>query len=71
MFSRNQAEILPGRIYYKGRGADWARFVPLLLAAFIVASILAEGMAQLFAVGHYIIFMVPLVASLCVAGMLI
>lgn len=70
MFSNKQAESFPGRIFYKGTGVDWARFLPWLLGAFIVASILAECMAELFRAGHYYILIVPLVAALCVGGMI-
>ncbi|HEY1788528.1 MAG TPA: hypothetical protein VGJ73_10250 [Verrucomicrobiae bacterium] len=70
MALRDQSESFAGRTYYKGKGVDWARFLPWLLAAFICAAILAEGMAQLFAVGHYLIVIVPAIAALCVAGML-
>jgi hypothetical protein len=68
---RAQAELLPGRTYYQGKGVDWVRFFPWLLAAFVSAAVLAEGMAQLFAAGHYLILIVPIGAALGVAGMLI
>lgn len=71
MTIRNQPAHLPGRIYYQGKGVDWARFFPWLLATFIVAAVLAEGMAQLFAAGHYLILIVPAGAALCLGGMLI
>jgi hypothetical protein len=69
MFSKKQAESFPGRTFYKGKGVDLGRFIPWLLAAFVVAAILAEGMAQLFRLGHYYIFIVPLAAAACVGGM--
>jgi len=33
-----------------------------LIPAFAVAALLAEGMAQLFIMGHYLIFIVPFIA---------
>lgn len=71
MFSHKQAESFPGRHFYKGKGVDWARFLPWLLAAFIVAAVLAEGMAQLFSLGQYYVFIVPFFAAICVAGMMV
>src|SRR5882724_7225321 len=70
MFSRKQAESFSGRHFYKGAGIDWGRFLPWLLAAVAVAAILAEGMAQLFRVGHYYVFIVPFAAAACVGGMI-
>ena len=70
MFSHKQAESFPGRSFYKGKGVDWPRFLLWLLAAFVVAAILAEGMAQLFRLGQYYVFIVPLVAAACVGGMI-
>lgn len=69
MSVRQQAQLFPGRHFYKGRGVDWVMFMPWLLLAFGVAFVLAEGMAQLYRVGHYYIFIVPLLAALGVAGM--
>jgi hypothetical protein len=70
MSTRRQAEVFPGRNFYRGKGVDWIRFLPWLLAAMIVAAILAEGMAELFRLGHYYIFIVPILAAVCVAGMI-
>jgi hypothetical protein len=70
MLSHKQAESFPGRNFYKGKGVDWPRFLPWLLAAFIVAAILAEGMALLFSIGQYYIFIVPFAAAACVMGMM-
>ena len=70
MSAGQQAEAFPGRNFYKANGVHWMKFLPWLTLAFVVAVALAAGMAQLFAVGHYYIFIVPLLAALCVAGML-
>ena len=70
MSTGQKAESFPGRNFYKGRGVDWSRFLPWLLLAVVVTMALAEGMAQLFRAGHYYIFIVPLIAALCVAGMM-
>jgi hypothetical protein len=70
MFSHKIAESFPGRNFYKGKGVEWHRFLPWLLAAFVVAAILAEGMAFLFSIGQYYIFFVPLIAAVCVFGMI-
>jgi hypothetical protein len=70
MALRDQPESFAGRTYYKGSGVDWVRFFPWLLAAFICAAILAEGMALLYSAGYYLILIVPAVAALGVAGML-
>lgn len=66
----NPAESFPARTFYKGRAVDWGRFLPLLVPAFVAAILLAEGMEQLFMLGHYYIFIVPLVTGLCVAGLI-
>src|SRR5713226_1719205 len=70
MFSRKQAESFPGRSFYKSSGVNWPRFLPWLVPAFVVAAILAEGMAQLFRIGHYYILIVPLLAAVGVGGMM-
>ncbi len=70
MLTGQQVEIFEGRTYYRAKGVDWARFLPCCLAALVVAALLAEGMAELFRAGHYYIFIIPLLAALCVAGMM-
>lgn len=70
MSTRQQAEAFPGRNFYSGKGVSWGRFLVWLIPAFVAAAILAELMALLFISGHYIIFFVPFIAGLAVAGMI-
>ena len=59
MLSHKQAESFPGRNFYKGKGVDWPRFLPWLLAAFIVAAILIVlfgGLAAGIVVNHHLDF---------------
>jgi hypothetical protein len=68
MSTYNKSESFPGRTFYKSSGINWGRFMPWLLLAFVVAGVLAEGMFQLFRVGHYYIFIVPIIAALAVGA---
>ncbi len=70
MSTVKQRESFPGRTFYKPGGVNWGRFLPWLIPAFAVAVALAEGMYQLFHIGHYYVIIVPILASLAVGALI-
>jgi hypothetical protein len=63
--------ILNRDVYRSSGGVDWLSFVPRACLTLVVSAVLAVVLDQLYAFGFYFAMIVPLVAMLPVAGMVL
>jgi hypothetical protein len=63
---------LAGRRYFKTSGkVNWVRFIPWTAIVLVVAVLLACLLAFLFLVGFYLVVIVPILAGLGIAGLML